>query len=318
MSKRSSVSQSRGQRYSMVVGNVEPISSTLGTQLSMQFPAKSPNYKSYHLKENYRTLLLQGQLNSESHLSKQFGNVKEMAKELDTLLQCIKGPGGFRDACTIFQRSSVIELDASLQDITSRFKERKYGGLWQWSEFPNKIAVQSNDTHPTLAIPELTRLLMNDEGLGWDEAWDMTSKVICISHMEIELLCSGDHVPAPKDISNEQIIQLCALHVVDLVHRTEKREEAFKRNKRIVELGVFLVATLESPTRHQGSSFLPDLKHRLLLPQNEAAQAGTRYNVPLMNSLVLYVGMQVMCPLPPSLFIFFIFFISLSHLVSFG
>ncbi|KAL6321921.1 hypothetical protein AAG906_035821 [Vitis piasezkii] len=47
-------------------------------------------------------------------------------------------------------------------------------------------------------------------------------------------------------------------------------------------------------TRHQGSSFLPDLKQRLLLPQNEAAQAGTRYNVPLMNSLVLYVGMQQM------------------------
>ena len=50
-------------------------------------------------------------------------------------------------------------------------------GSWQWSEFPNKIAVHSNDTHPTLAIPELARLLMNDEGLGWDEAWDMTSKV---------------------------------------------------------------------------------------------------------------------------------------------
>ncbi|KAL5812656.1 hypothetical protein ACOSQ3_027606 [Xanthoceras sorbifolium] len=45
-------------------------------------------------------------------------------------------------------------------------------------------------------------------------------------------------------------------------------------------------------TRHQGSSFLSDLKQRLLLPQNEAAQAGTCYNVPLINSLVLYVGMQ--------------------------
>ncbi|WJZ95279.1 hypothetical protein VitviT2T_014059 [Vitis vinifera] len=54
--------------------------------------------------------------------------------------------------------------------------ERKDEDSWQWSEFPNKIAVHSNDTHPTLAIPELTRLLMNDEGLGWDEAWDMTPK----------------------------------------------------------------------------------------------------------------------------------------------
>ena len=46
----------------------------------------------------------------------------------------------------------------------------------QWSEFPSKVAVQLNDTHPTLAIPELMRLLMDDEGLGWDEAWDLTSR----------------------------------------------------------------------------------------------------------------------------------------------
>lgn len=42
----------------------------------------------------------------------------------------------------------------------------------------------------------------------------------------------------------------------------------------------------------EGSSFLSDLKHKLLLPQNEATFAGTRYNVPLINSLVLYVGIQ--------------------------
>ncbi|XP_042504897.1 CCR4-NOT transcription complex subunit 1-like [Macadamia integrifolia] len=45
-------------------------------------------------------------------------------------------------------------------------------------------------------------------------------------------------------------------------------------------------------TRQQGSSFLAELKQILLLPPSEAAQAGTRYNVPLINSLVLYVGMQ--------------------------
>lgn len=51
-------------------------------------------------------------------------------------------------------------------------------------------------------------------------------------------------------------------------------------------------------TRQQGSSFLADLKQKLLLPPSEAASAGTRYNVPLINSLVLYVGMQVLGSLP--------------------
>lgn len=74
------------------------------------------------------------------------------------------------DKCVIF----ILEL---FQDIISRFKERKDGtGAREWSEFPSKVAVQLNDTHPTLAIPELMRLLMDEEGLGWDEAWDVTSK----------------------------------------------------------------------------------------------------------------------------------------------
>ncbi|XP_076896784.1 alpha-glucan phosphorylase, H isozyme-like [Bidens hawaiensis] len=72
---------------------------------------------------------------------------------------------------------------ASLQDIISRFKERKDGtGAREWSEFPSKVAVQLNDTHPTLAIPELMRLLMDEEGLGWDEAWDVTSKTIAYTN----------------------------------------------------------------------------------------------------------------------------------------
>ncbi|XP_072996622.1 alpha-glucan phosphorylase, H isozyme [Typha latifolia] len=70
---------------------------------------------------------------------------------------------------------------ASLQDIIVRFKERRAGKV-EWSEFPNKVAVQMNDTHPTLAIPELMRLLMDDEGLGWDEAWDVTTRTVAYTN----------------------------------------------------------------------------------------------------------------------------------------
>ncbi|MEJ2108696.1 MAG: glycogen/starch/alpha-glucan phosphorylase [Acidobacteriota bacterium] len=61
-------------------------------------------------------------------------------------------------------------VSCSIQDIIRRFKEGKN----RWDEFPDYVAIQLNDTHPALAIPELMRLLMDTEGLGWDEAWDLT------------------------------------------------------------------------------------------------------------------------------------------------
>ncbi|PYI32359.1 glycogen phosphorylase GlpV/Gph1 [Aspergillus indologenus CBS 114.80] len=61
---------------------------------------------------------------------------------------------------------------ASLFDILRRFKKTKRS----WSEFPDQVAIQLNDTHPTLAVVELQRILIDQEGLEWDEAWGIVTK----------------------------------------------------------------------------------------------------------------------------------------------
>jgi starch phosphorylase len=67
-------------------------------------------------------------------------------------------------------------VSATLQDILRRYKKRyrlfdEPKGLGLFDRFAEKVAVQLNDTHPALAVPELMRILVDLEGLGWDEAW---------------------------------------------------------------------------------------------------------------------------------------------------
>ncbi|KAG5884086.1 hypothetical protein JTB14_027769 [Gonioctena quinquepunctata] len=69
---------------------------------------------------------------------------------------------------------------ATLQDIIRRFKSAKFGTReatrTDFELLPDKVAIQLNDTHPSLAIPELMRVLVDIEGLSWDQAWKITVK----------------------------------------------------------------------------------------------------------------------------------------------
>ena len=72
-------------------------------------------------------------------------------------------------------------VSATLQDIIRRHKKRyemhdRPLGLRPFDRFADKVAIQLNDTHPALAIPELMRLLVDVEELPWDEAWDITTR----------------------------------------------------------------------------------------------------------------------------------------------
>jgi len=75
-------------------------------------------------------------------------------------------------------KQEYFMVAATLQDIVRRYKSSKFGSRemvrTHFHNFPDKVAIQLNDTHPSLAIPELMRILMDDEKLSWEEAWDIT------------------------------------------------------------------------------------------------------------------------------------------------
>jgi glycogen phosphorylase len=67
---------------------------------------------------------------------------------------------------------------ASLADLVRRFRRNND----DWKEFPQKVAIQLNDTHPSLAVPELMRILLDEAQLGWEQAWDITQKTLAYTN----------------------------------------------------------------------------------------------------------------------------------------
>jgi starch phosphorylase len=66
----------------------------------------------------------------------------------------------------------------SLADLVRRFRRNNT----DWSSLPEKVALQLNDTHPAMAVPELMRILLDDSQLGWDEAWDITQRALAYTN----------------------------------------------------------------------------------------------------------------------------------------
>jgi len=66
----------------------------------------------------------------------------------------------------------------SIADLIRRF--RSSGS--DWGTLPEKVAVQLNDTHPSLAVPELMRVLLDDAKLGWDDAWDLAKRTLAYTN----------------------------------------------------------------------------------------------------------------------------------------
>jgi glycogen phosphorylase len=66
----------------------------------------------------------------------------------------------------------------SLADLVRRFLRSNTN----WTTFPDKVAIQLNDTHPTMAVPDLMRILLDEAKLGWDQAWDITRRTLAYTN----------------------------------------------------------------------------------------------------------------------------------------
>ncbi|MHB8898293.1 MAG: glycogen/starch/alpha-glucan phosphorylase [Thermoguttaceae bacterium] len=66
----------------------------------------------------------------------------------------------------------------SLADLVRRFRRNNA----DWNTLPEKAAIQLNDTHPTMAVPELMRIFLDEANLGWDQAWSLTQRTLCYTN----------------------------------------------------------------------------------------------------------------------------------------
>jgi starch phosphorylase len=91
------------------------------------------------------------------------------------------------DSTTAGQRLRFLQeyflVACSLADLVRRFvRLNTVGRNTDWNKLPEKAAIQLNDTHPSMAVTELMRILLDDAGLGWDQAWELTKKTLAYTN----------------------------------------------------------------------------------------------------------------------------------------
>src|SRR6266542_285898 len=86
------------------------------------------------------------------------------------------------DSTTVGQGLRFLQeyflVACSMADLVRRFQRHNT----DWNQLPQKVAIQLNDTHPSMSVAELMRILLDDAHLGWDQAWDLTRKTLAYTN----------------------------------------------------------------------------------------------------------------------------------------
>ncbi|MBE4908414.1 glycogen/starch/alpha-glucan phosphorylase [Bacillus luteolus] len=101
-------------------------------------------------------------------------NILEYKRETEAVSEFLYPDDTHDDGKILRLKQQYFLVSASLQSILRNYKST-HGSL---EDLHNGVAIHINDTHPVLAVPELMRILMDEEGMGWYEAWQVTTKTI--------------------------------------------------------------------------------------------------------------------------------------------
>jgi len=135
-------------------------------------------------------------------------------------------------------RQQYFFVSATLQDIIYNFKLLNQ----DFSLLPEKAAIQLNDTHPAIAIPDLMRILMDDEGLEWEQAWEITTKTFAYTNHTI--------VPEALEEWSESLLQTLLPRHMQIINEINNRFTASVKEKYSTDDNVVskMAITRDEPT----------------------------------------------------------------------
>ena len=112
-------------------------------------------------------------------------------------------------------RQQYFLVSASVQDIV-RHHLREYGTV---DNLPEKVAIHINDTHPTMAIPELMRILLDECGYGWDDAWKIVTNTVAYTNHTV--------MSEALECWSEELVKRLIPRIYEIIKEIDNRFRAF-------------------------------------------------------------------------------------------
>lgn len=116
-------------------------------------------------------------------------------------------------------KQQYLLVSASLQNILADHYKR-YG---TYDNLPDKVAIHLNDTHPAMSVPELMRLLVDENGYDWDKAWEITTKTIAYTNHTV--------MPEALEVWNEDLIERRLPRIYSIIKEINRRYCDYLWNK---------------------------------------------------------------------------------------